>query len=189
MNTALLIVIVVAVVAVLAAGWMVLSMQRRDQKRATREELVAKMAQEYLSRFEIRAQIVATTLGNGKIALMIETKPHKKLRFSCIIEHPIKQFIHKQTNIEVDRIFWRFPMADKKTQVPEVQYGIPTTVMLPVGQPAPAVALSSTPVTTKAAPAEEEEDEYFQGQSYHIEEVSWNDFTTISQPEKNNKPD
>jgi len=185
MNSAILIAIVIAVLAVLGAGGSILAVQRRDQKRASREALVAKMAQEYLSRFEIRAKIVATTLGNGKIALMIETPPHKKLRFSYIIEQPIRQFIQKQTNIEVDRLFWRFPMADKKTKVPDVQYGIPTTVMLPPEQTMPAV--KPVPTAAPAAAVVEEEDEYFQGQSYHIEEVSWNDFSTISKPDDSGK--
>ncbi len=181
MNTQLIIAIVVAVTAVIAALGMALANYLRDKRQAEREDDVAKAAQEYLSRFEIKARIVAVTLPGNRTVLMVETPPHKKLRFSYIIEQPIKQFVLKQTQVEVDRMFWRFPMPAKGAQAPEVQYGCPTTQVVP---------LPEVPVTPEAAPGDkapaaataDEEDEYFQRHSYQIEEVSWEDFSTVSQP-------
>jgi len=184
MNIPLVIAIAVAAAAVIAALGMALTNYLRDKRQAEREDDVAKAAQEYLSRFEIRARIVAITLPGNRIELMVETPPHKKLRFSYIIEQPIKQFVLKQTQIEIDRMFWRFPMPAKGA-APEVQYGCPTTQVMPLAEAPPAAAAPGEK-TPAAAPADEE-DEYFQRQTYQIEEVSWEDFSTVSQPNHTKK--
>ncbi len=184
MNIALVISIAVAIAAVIAAASMIVPGMLREKRRAEREEAVAKAAQEYLSRFEIRARIVASTLPDHRIVLMVETPPHKKLRFSYIIEQPIKQFVLKQTEIEVDRMFWRFPMPPKHTQGPDVQYGAGATIM-PEPQAAAAQAAAPSETASQAA-THDIEDEYFHGQSYQIEEVSWDDFSTVSKPDAGN---
>ena len=185
MNIQVVISSAVAVAAVIAAVGMTVSTLLREKRRTEREESVAKAAQEYLSRFEIRARIVASTLANNRIVLMVETPPHKKLRFSYIIEQPIKQFVLKQTGIEVDRMFWRFPMQAKNTQAPDVQYGGPSTI-----SPAPQAAAIQATVAASDSPSKaashDEEDEYFHRQSYQIEEVSWEDFSTVSKPGSGN---
>lgn len=186
MNLTLVIAIVVAAVAVIAALWMALANYSRDKRQSEREDDVAKAAQEYLSRFEIRARIVAVTLPGNRMVLMVETPPHKKLRFSYIIEQPIKQFVLKQTEIEVDRMFWRFPMPAKGAAT-EVQYGCPTTQILPMPSESstPVAAAEEKPQT--AAPVEDEnEDEYFKQHSYQIEEVRWEDFSNVSKSNKGN---
>ena len=128
MNNPLVVAIAVAITAFLAAASILFANLLRDKRREQREDAVAKAAQTYLARFEIRARIVAVTLPDQRIALMVETPPHKKLRFSHIIEQPIKQFVLQQTQVEVDRLFWRFPMPAKNTNAPDVQYGVTTTL-------------------------------------------------------------
>jgi len=184
MNISVVISIAVAIAAVIAAASMIIPGMLREKRRAEREEAVAKAAQEYLSRFEIRARIVASTLPDNRIVLMVETPPHKKLRFSYIIEQPIKQFVLKQTEIEVDRMFWRFPMPPKNARAPDVQYGATSTIT-PTPQADATQAAASSESASKVA-GHEEEDEYFHGQSYQIEEVSWEDFSTVSKPVSGN---
>lgn len=184
MNIPLVIAIAIAVATVIAAASIIFTSLLRDKRRAEIEDEVAKAAQEYLSRFEIRARIVASTLPNNRIVLMVETPPHKKLRFSYIIEQPIKQFVLKQTQIEVDRMFWRFPMQPKNTQAPDVQYGATPTIT-PTPQADATQAAASSESESKAT-GHEDEDEYFHGQSYQIEEVSWEDFSTVSKPDGGN---
>lgn len=181
MNALLIIAIVVAVAAVIAALGMALANYLRDKRQAEREDDVAKAAQEYLSRFEIKARIVAVTLPGNRTVLMVETPPHKKLRFSYIIEQPIKQFVLKQTQVEVDRMFWRFPMPAKDAAT-QVQYGCPTTQVMPAPQTGAGRADAPSDKTPAAATVDEE-DEYFLRHSYQIEEVSWEDFSTVSQPD------
>ena len=175
MNKLLVVAIAVAVTALLAVSGMLIAHLLRDKRREQREDAVAKAAQAYLARFGIRARTVAVTLPGQRIALMVETPPHKKLRFSHIIEQPIKQFVLHQTQVEVDRLFWRFPMPAKNTQAPDVQYGVTTTQNMPTIPP--AQVLETNPMTSAA---QEDEDDYFKRQAYRIEEVSWEDFSEVS---------
>lgn len=177
MNNLLVVAVAAAFTAFLAAAGLIISNWWRDKRRAQREDTVAKAAQSYLARFDVHAQIVAITLADLRIALMVETPPHKKLRFSHIIEQPIKQFVFSQTQIEIDRLFWRFPIPDKNTLTPEVQYGATTTPVIPI---TPSAHTETATPAAKSA-QEEDDDDYFKRQAYKIEEVSWEDFSALSQ--------
>ena len=174
-------VLVIAVTMALVAASVVFSTLWRDKRRAQRENKVALAAQEYLARFEVHARIVAVTLPDKSIVLMVETPPHKKLRFSYIIEQPIKHFVLKQTQVEIARLFWRFPLPPKNSQAADVQYGCPTTQILSEPQAVATPASPATPpgVAPETTEAKEDEDEYFQRQAYQIEEVSWEDYSKL----------
>ena len=187
MNSLLVVAITVVLVLALAAAGILLANFWRDKRRAALEDAVAKAAQDYLARFEVRARIVAVTLPDNHIALMVETPPHKKLRFSFIIEQPIKQYVLKQTQVEVDRIFWRFPLPPKASQMPEVQYGCPTTQVMPAPQAA-APAMAAPSDAGSVAATQDNEDDYFLRQAYQIEEVSWEDFSNILKPDSGTGP-
>ncbi len=174
MNNLMVVALVISVAAFLAAAGMLAWSSGRDKRQAQREDAVAQAAQDYLARFEIHARIVAVTLPDQRIALMVETPPHKKLRFSHIIEQPIKEFVLKLTNIAVDRLFWRFPIPAQNTQTLDIAYGATTTQGMPQTDSA---AIPERAVVTKASVPQEEEDDYFKRQAYQIEEVSWEDFS------------
>lgn len=167
----------VAVAAILAAASVLLAGKRREKRCAAQEAAVAKAAQEYLARYQIRCRMRATTLPDDSMVLLVETPPHKKLRFSYIIEQPIRRFIRVHTGIEVARIFWRFPLPPKSSQVPEVRYADPETMPGDAVE-APAAEAASAP--SAAVLDTDDDDNYFQHRSYQIEEVSWEDFSTLS---------
>ena len=179
MNTLSFIFIGVALVAMLGTVGMLLVRRRQDMCRGAEEDAVGKAAQEYFGRFKIPARTIGALLPNGNMVLMVETPPHKKLRFSYIIEPPIKNFIRVQTGIEVSRIFWRFPIPHKKNSAAEVNYADADTIQLNTENAEPSIAQNSAAPT----PSDETEmDEYFhQHQTYHIEEVSWENFSTVTQ--------
>lgn len=178
MNTLSIILIGVALAAMLGTMGVLLMHRRQDKQRGLAEDAVAKAAQDYFARFQIRARTIGAQLSDDSVVLMVETPPHKKLRFSYIIEPPIKNFIRVQTGIEVSRIFWRFPIPQKQTQAPEVNYAAADTIQLNAEQTEPAVEN----VVALTQSAETETDDYFhQHQTYHIEEVSWDDFSTVTQ--------
>ena len=178
MNLLSIILIGIAVAAMLGAVGVLLINRRQDKQRGLAEDAVAKAAQDYFARFKIRVRTIGAQLSDDSVVLMVETPPHKKLRFSYIIEPPIKNFIRVQTGIEVSRIFWRFPIPQKQTQAPEVNYADADTIQLNAEQTDPAVEN----VVALTQSAETETDDYFhQHQTYHIEEVSWDDFSTVTQ--------
>ena len=178
MNLLSIILIGVALAAMLGTMGVLLMHRRQDKQRGLAEDAVAKAAQDYFARFQIRARTIGAQLSDDSVVLMVETPPHKKLRFSYIIEPPIKNFIRVQTGIEVSRIFWRFPIPQKQTQAPEVNYAVADTIQLNAEQTEPAVEN----VVALTQSEETETDDYFhQHQTYHIEEVSWDDFSTVTQ--------
>ena len=178
MNPLSIIITGAALAALVGAVGVLLINRRQDKRRGAAEDAVAKAAQDYFARFKIRARTVGALLPDDSMVLMVETPPHKKLRFSYIIEPPIKNYIRVQTGIEVIRIFWRFPIPPKQTSAPDVKYADPDTLQLDTVQPSVnAAAPSPQPTET-----EMETDDYFrQHQSYHIEEVSWEDFSSVTQ--------
>lgn len=187
MNPLSIIVTGIALAAMFGAVGVLLINRRQDKRRGAAEDAVAKAAQEYFARFQIRARTIGAQLPDHSMVLMVETPPHKKLRFSYIIEPPIKNFIHVQTGVEVARIFWRFPIPPKQSSAPDVKYADADTIQLDLEQTQPTeedmVASSSLSTET-----EMDTDDYFhQHQTYHIEEVSWEDFSTVTQspPEAN----
>lgn len=185
MNPLSIILIGVALVAMLGTVGMLLIRRRQDTRRGADEDAVAKAAQEYFARFKIRTRTIGALLPNGNMVLMVETPPHKKLRFSYIIEPSIKDFIRVQTGIEVSRIFWRFPVVQKQTQAAEVNYADASTAQLNAEQTGPSLENIVAPTPSE----ETETDDYFhQHQTYHIEEVSWDNFSTVTQsPADENK--
>ena len=179
MNTLSIILIGVALAAMLGTMGVLLMHRRQDKQRGLAEDAVAKAAQDYFARFQIRARTIGAQLPDESMVLMVETPPHKKLRFSYIIEPPIKNFIREQTGVEVVRIFWRFPISPKQISAPEVKYADAATTQLDFESTQP-YADDPTPPPALPMEREGEMDEYFQHQSYHIEEVSWEDFSTVT---------
>lgn len=176
MNPLSIIVTSVALAAMIGAVGVLLINRRQDRQRGVAEDVVAKAAQDYFARFQIHARTIGAQLPDHSMVLMVETPPHKKLRFSYIMEPPIKNFIRVQTGVEVVRIYWRFPIPPKKTSAPDVKYADSDT-LLNSEQAEPSVDESAEP-----QPMETETDDYFhQHQTYRIEEVSWEDFSTVTQ--------
>jgi type II secretory pathway pseudopilin PulG len=166
-------IVLIALFGMIASAVVLITQIRRDKQRAAQESAVAKAAYDYLARYKIRSRVLAATLADNSMALMVETPPHKKLRFSYIIEQPIKNFIQMHTGVQVAKIFWRFPLRPKSNQTPEVHYADASTIQKELASERPR----QVDVTTTV---EDSEDEYFQRQSYDIEEVSWEDFSTLS---------
>jgi len=181
MNPLSIIITGVALAAMIGAVGVLLINRRQDRRRGAAEDVVAKAAQDYFARFQIHARTIGTQLPDESMVLMVETPPHKKLRFSYIIEPPIKNFIRVQTGVEVARIFWRFPIPPKQTNAPDVKYADADTTQIDSEQ------AQSKPDELAAPPqlsleSDVEADDYFhQHQTYHIEEVSWEDFSTVTQ--------
>lgn len=170
----------IAFAAVAAAVLNYVLTMRRDRKREASESAVARAAHEYLGKHGISSRTIGAVLADGSMALMIETAPHKKLRFSYVIEPSIKTYVQKMAGIEPDWIFWRFPIKEETVRVPEVQYGAATVA--PASEAAPAVSASpEAPVKEQASSGDGLDDYLHHHRSYHIEEVSWNDFNnTVS---------
>ena len=84
MNLLSIILIGLALAAMLGTVGVLLINRRQDKQRGIAEDAVAKAAQDYFARFQIRARTIGAQLSDDSVVLMVETPPHKKLRFSYI---------------------------------------------------------------------------------------------------------
>jgi len=163
------------VAALAVAAWLQISERRNQSRRKQMEQQAARVALEYLTKFGVRCATAAIAVSERKLAILIETEPQKKLRFSYIIEQPLRDYVNKATGLNVRWVYWRFPVA-RQQQVPEVNYPAADTIAMIDNRdvlPPP----SEAPAGREAAP---EMDEYFREHDYQIEEVDWEQFNTVS---------
>jgi hypothetical protein len=172
---------ILGIAAMAGAGWLWLGDRKRAGQKQQIEQAVAKAALEYLTRFGVRCGTAAIAVSEKKIALLVETEPQKKLRFSYIIEQPLKDFVQRTTGLSVRWVYWRFPVSQKPSTIPEIKYReADTLTVMDNRDELPPVAEE-----TATGQGEVDIDEYFQEQAYQIEEVGWEQYdTTSGQPAK-----
>jgi hypothetical protein len=194
MNIVLILITLLCVILTSAAVGYLVYQSLREKKRFQDEAKSAEAARKYLEKFGINCRIFATRTAQG-IVLLVETEPHKKLRFSYIIEQPMRKFVSETAGVWVQSIFWRFRVNPKQLTVPEVQYGEPASKGGSVtgSNVEPGAEMPSVPEVKPEMDAHEaiESDDYFQtSRQILLEEASWDDFTDLLQTEQpSEKPD
>jgi len=165
--------------ALAATVWLYATERRRQLGRKQAEQQAAAVALEYLTKFGVRCATAAIAVSEHKLAILIETEPQKKLRFSYIIEQPLRDYVNKATGLNVRWVYWRFPVPQKQRRVPEVKYAAPDTIAM-IDNRDVLPLQSEGPEGDTPAAAEAEIDEYFQEHDYQIEEVGWDQFDTVT---------
>lgn len=180
MNALAIVAVAIAALAVAAAVVSFAATARRESRREAVEQAIARAGHEYLAKHGISCRAIGVVLADGSATLLIEAAPHKKLRFSFVIEPSIKSYVKKMAGIEPHFIFWRFPIDEaqgkpaRRGERGAQAEASSTEATQPDASPAATRALTST--------GSDGLDDYLHPhRSYHIEEVSWNDFNnTIS---------
>lgn len=105
-----LLAVVVGVVLTLLAYAGVLRYRRHRLERRLRD-LGARVI-EYFRQYqlEVTAQCFAL-FGGRRFVVVVESPPIKRFRYSHIIESSLIQHLQKTAGAEVDKIYWRFPLA------------------------------------------------------------------------------
>lgn len=167
--------------AAFAGGlWLHGAERRRQARRKQNEKQAAKAALEYLTKFGVRCATAAIAVDEDRLVILIETEPQKKLRFSYIVEQPLRDYVNKTTGLNVRFVYWRFPVAPKLQNVPEVKYGAHETIAMIDNRDMLPAEPERQVEAKKTAEADTEIDEYFQERSYQIEEVDWDQYDTLS---------
>lgn len=157
MSTVTLAIVLILIVAALASAH-VLAGSRGQRKALANARRIAVAVEEYFA--HSGAQVGAQCLPiHGRYLVLIESEPLKRFRYSNIVEASLIGHVEKTLGLQVDRVFWRFP--------------------LPVG----AAAAQDTADIKPAAG----EDEYVaQGlraaktsPEYHVAEDSWEQFEKV----------
>jgi hypothetical protein len=116
--------------------------------------------------------------GNRRFTVVVESEPMKRFRLSHIIEMTLREHIRKNCGLELDKIYWRFPIkeAARSSAVPGVIDGAPDA------PDAPEAA------NVAARKADESPDEYINEGLEHyrhipkpeVTELSWESFEAVA---------
>lgn len=134
----------VAANLLLILGYVLMVKHRRRKKERDARE-IADLIVAFFRRNDLEAAADCYTVVEGKrFEVAIETEPHKKLRCSYVIEQALIRHVQRTTGKRLERVFWRFPMAQKSVERrAEVAGQAPTDAYLADGY---EQALSTYPV-------------------------------------------
>lgn len=159
MNTATLAIGLALLMAAIASAY-TYAAQRKRRKIAANAHRIALAVKEYFAKSgaEIGAQCHPL---RGRFLVLVESEPLKRFRYSHIVEASLIGYVEKTLGLQVDRVFWRFP--------------------LPVGGVSPQD-------TADLKPSPREDEYVVQGirqaitnPDYHVAEDSWDQFEKARQ--------
>lgn len=72
---------------------------------------------DYFSKTGVSVNVDSACLGgNGRYTAVIESEPMKRFRLSHIIEMTLRDHIRKSCGLELDKVYWRFPVVAEHAQ-------------------------------------------------------------------------
>lgn len=89
----------------------VAQLKARGEKRQL--ALINVAIREYFRHSGVDVAVASIKLGKEpRFTAFIESEPMKRFRLSHIIEMTLREHVAKTCNLELDRIFWRFPIKE-----------------------------------------------------------------------------
>jgi hypothetical protein len=86
---------------------------KRKASRIGRDATVIRNAIiDYFRRSGVAVTADCTTLDRGQYIVVIESEPMKRFRLSHIIEMTLREHVRRTCGLELDKIYWRFPIKE-----------------------------------------------------------------------------
>lgn len=177
--------------AVLIAGIIAYAVRVRSKARRTQREIAAIKAVilDYFRRSGVEVSVDAAPLDDsGMYTAVVESEPMKRFRLSHIIEMTLREHVRRSCSLELDKVYWRFPIKEAAQAV--------QSVVVPGAEADAASATSADASGAGDGNAEEAQDEYINEglENYRhipkpeVTELPWETFeeatTTITGREK-----
>ena len=105
----------IAVLAALIIGILAyVSAAKAKANRAKRHAtLIRNTIIDYFRRSGVAVSADATTFDDsGRYTAIVESEPMKRFRLSHIIEMTLREHVRKSCGLELDKIYWRFPIKE-----------------------------------------------------------------------------
>lgn len=67
---------------------------------------------DYFRRSGVEVSADCTSFDNGLYTAVVESEPMKRFRLSHIIEMTLREHVRKNCGLELDKIYWRFPIKE-----------------------------------------------------------------------------
>lgn len=135
-----LILLAVLAVLVLGIGVYAASVKSKAAKKQRGIAAVRGTIIEYFRRSGVTVSADCVLTEDGRYTALVESEPMKRFRLSHIIEMTLREYVRKAAGVELDRIYWRFPVKE------EVQEAVQAAA-------APAASTNSAPVAPAATEA------------------------------------
>lgn len=180
---------VLAALAVLMIGIVIylLSGRRAAILRARGTATVRATIVEYFRRSGVTVVADCVLTEDGRYTALVESEPMKRFRLSHIIEMTLREHVRKAAGVELDKIYWRFPVKEA------LQAGAaPAAAAETAAAGAAATAADSGPAQAqsgdKPAKAHELSDEYINEGLEHyrhipkpeVDELPWEAFEQVT---------
>lgn len=106
----LIVLCAVLVVGILA---FVASLQIKARRRSRNIAAIRGVIVDYFRRSGVTVSAECTdSAESGLFIAMVESEPMKRFRLSHIIEMTLREHVRKSCGLELDRIYWRFPVKE-----------------------------------------------------------------------------
>jgi len=105
----------VAVLAIALLGMLVLAAMSKMRARRHERDIATIRAAivDYFRRSGVTVSADCTSLRGGRLfTAVVESEPMKRFRLSHIIEMTVREHIRKTCGLELDKIYWRFPIKE-----------------------------------------------------------------------------
>jgi hypothetical protein len=155
--------------AALTYGILITRKARRDKSKAA---ALSKEIIDYFHKTGVDVTVVSTNLkGDERFTALIESEPMKRFRLSHIIEHKMRDHIHKTLGLELECIYWRFPIK------------LPNQHVFPSVSDDPETIMPAAPSETTKKTDADHDDYITEGMvpykdvpKIEVEELSWEKF-------------
>lgn len=105
----------IALLAALVVGLIVYALAAKARARRAARDKAAIRATiiDYFRRSGVQVNAECTTLGDEqRFVVMVESEPMKRFRLSHIIEMTLREHVRKSCGLELERVYWRFPIKE-----------------------------------------------------------------------------
>lgn len=108
MNTSFLAIGLILTIAAVALAY-THAAQRKQRKAASDAHRIANAVTEYFVRSGAKVSVQCHP-AQGRFLVLVESEPLKRFRYSHIVEAALVNHVEKSVGLQVDRVFWRFPL-------------------------------------------------------------------------------
>ncbi|HJV74435.1 MAG TPA: hypothetical protein VJ654_09455 [Noviherbaspirillum sp.] len=106
----LLVLLAVLVIGILAYAGSARAKARRSQHNLL---VISHIIIDYFRRSGVEVTATCTRLeSSGAFIAVVESEPMKRFRLSHIIEMTLREHVHRACGLELDKVYWRFPIKD-----------------------------------------------------------------------------
>jgi hypothetical protein len=103
-----------AALLVIALGSYVVMVELKSRAAKRKIQVVRAAIIDYFRKIDINVEVDGAPVpGTGHLTIFIESEPMKQMRLSHIIEVSLRDMVHNLHQIELDKIYWRFPIKNQ----------------------------------------------------------------------------